>query len=516
VSSSNPKDRGALGDGSFNDEIERADRILNELEDLREGTDDNLDELRFDVPQNTDISDDERAILEEISRSEAELDDLEATLRAADGRLAALEHQRGRYEALARVCEAVERLESLDASELFWGENGSVQRADRLDHARRQVERFEAEIEAAERDRQSILANIDDQNIELDSLDTHLRDAMEEEERRRAEWIVENEPRELAYREQVMPWARREEEDKRFRLALVAALVIGLLLGWLLPLIDLPIPLRDKLTEVPERVANVIRQDLPEPEPVVPVVPEPVIDETEPEPVEPEQQLVEEAVETPTEPPAVVADVEQPGASETAQPRGILAFRESFATAALDRPNARLGSEARVREAGESSVGRPERAMVTTSAPGSSGGINLSSISRDVGGGGPGIAGVEVSQVASTIGTGEGPDRPLSAGLTAGRTDEEIQIVFDRYKAALYRLYNRELRRDPTLRGQIVLTLTIEPDGSVSMCEVQSSDMNAPDLAEQVVNRVRGFDFGAKEDVAAVTIVYPIDFLPAG
>ena len=515
MSSSNPKDGGVLSDTSFDDEIERADRILDELEDLREGTDDQLDELRFDVPQNTDISDDERAILEEISRSEAELDDLEGMLRAADDRLAALEEKRAQYEALMRVCDAVERLESLDASELFWGENGTGQRTDRLDHAERQIGRFEAEIEAAERDRQSILVKIDDQNIELDSLDTHLRDAMEEEERRRAEWIVENEPRELAYREQVMPWARREEEDKRFRMALAAALVIGLLLGWLLPLIDLPIPLRDKLIEVPDRVANVIRQDLPEPEPVAPP-PEPVIDETPPEPVEPEQQLVEDAIETPTEQPAVVAEVERPGASETAQPKGILAFRESFASAALDRPNARLGSQARVRAAGESSVGRPERAMVTTSAPGSSGGINLSSISRDVGGGGPGIGGVEVSQVASTIGTGEGPDRPLSAGLTAGRTDEEIQIVFDRYKAALYRLYNRELRRDPTLRGQIVLTLTIEPDGSVSMCEVQSSDMNAPALAEQVVNRVRGFDFGAKEDVAAVTIVYPIDFLPAG
>jgi hypothetical protein len=38
--------------------------------------------------------------------------------------------------------------------------------------------------------------------------------------------------------------------------------------------------------------------------------------------------------------------------------------------------------------------------------------------------------------------------------------------------------------------------------------------MNAPELAQQVVERVRTFDFGAK-DVAAVTIVYPIDFLPA-
>ena len=87
--------------------------------------------------------------------------------------------------------------------------------------------------------------------------------------------------------------------------------------------------------------------------------------------------------------------------------------------------------------------------------------------------------------------------------------------MFDRYKASFYRLYNRELRNDPTLRGQIVLRLTIEPDGSVSMCKVQSTDMDAPDLAAQVVKRVLTINFGAKDDVKALTIVYPIDFLPA-
>ena len=60
--------------------------------------------------------------------------------------------------------------------------------------------------------------------------------------------------------------------------------------------------------------------------------------------------------------------------------------------------------------------------------------------------------------------------------------------MFDRHKAELYRLYNRELRRDPTLRGQMILRLTIEPDGSVSMCELRGSDMNAPELAAQVVD----------------------------
>jgi hypothetical protein len=61
----------------------------------------------------------------------------------------------------------------------------------------------------------------------------------------------------------------------------------------------------------------------------------------------------------------------------------------------------------------------------------------------------------------------------------------------------------------------MVLRLTIEPDGSVSMCVLHSSDMNDPDLATQVVDRVKTINFGPKDGVQAVTITYPIDFLPA-
>jgi hypothetical protein len=209
--------------------------------------------------------------------------------------------------------------------------------------------------------------------------------------------------------------------------------------------------------------------------------------------------------------------VAQEDTREQVKSKGILAFSDSFASRAKLRPNAQLGAEASVTSAGAEMTGRPERMMVTTTAPGSSGGINLADYSRDFGGdGGDGIAGVQLSRVASSIGGGDGPDRPLAAGAMAGRTDEEIQIVFDRYKAALYRLYNRELRQDPTLRGQLVLRLTIEPDGSVSLCELYSASMDAPALADQVVTRVQTFDFGAKDDIAAVTIIYPIDFLPAG
>jgi uncharacterized membrane protein YgcG len=211
---------------------------------------------------------------------------------------------------------------------------------------------------------------------------------------------------------------------------------------------------------------------------------------------------------------------------------GILALKEKFASLAQDTVVVPLGADARHVAADD--VGRPSsRSMLTSNAPGSSGGINLASLSRSVGGGGGGgggggngvgadggggggIGGVGVGRAVSPITPITGADRPKArSGPGPSRTDEEIQIVFDRYKASFYRLYNRELRNNPALKGQMVLRLTIEPDGSVSMCALVSTDMDAPDLATQVVGRVRTINFGAKEGVQAVTIVYPIDFLPA-
>ncbi len=459
----------------------------------------------------------ETQLRDQVEQSEHVMAVLQKDLRQIDHELDELAKRTHQYDMVSEICASLEKLEEIGAADLFWDQAGEQDPSDRLRYAKNKIEKFGEEIAEVEYRRQSVLKKITDQNSELDYLHYDLQDAVEREENRRSEWVVQRAANDPQYHEQVMPWARGCEEDERYRKTLRGSILLCLLLGVLISLVDLPVPDLATLQKVPDRVANLVREELPPPPKVeAPVIPEKV---TEPEP-EPEPELAENVQEeieffpeNTVEP--TVADVEQPDTKEQVRTKGILAFRDSFASRATARPTAQLGSQARVSSAGEEAVGRPERAMVTTSAPGSSGGINLSSISRDVGGGGPGIEGVAVSRVASSIGGAEGPDRPLSAGAFAGRTDEEIQIVFDRYKAALYRLYNRELRRDPTLRGQMVLRLTIEPDGSVSMCEVQSSDMKAPLLSDQVVDRVRDFDFGAKDGIVAMTIIYPIDFLPA-
>ncbi len=466
--------------------------------------------------------DDKRAVLEQeedalrerIGQHEAEVGSLLRELKALDHETESLRERNPQFDVLRRVCASLEELDSLDALPLFWGEKDAREaQAERLETARQSMDAFAGEFDQIDSRRNDVLGRIDEQNELLDCLDYDLRDVMEKAEQLRGEWTVEREADPLPNRVLVMPWTRGTEEDRRARQFVGVALAAGLLLSVIVPLVDLPIPEFEELTEVPERVANLIREERtppPEPEPVYEPPPE---EEIEPEPVLAEEEPPEDAPLAVEQP--VVAEADPVNTREQVRSRGILAFRNSFAGRASQRTTDGLGSRARVSNAGQNTVGRPERSMVTTSVRGSSGGINLADISRDVGGGGQAIEGVEVAQVASSIGGGDGPDRPLASGYAAGRTDEEIQIVFDRYKAALYRLYNRELRRDPTLRGQIVLRLTIEPDGSVSFCTLQSSEMDAPDLAQQVVTRVSGFDFGAKEGVVAMTIVYPIDFLPA-
>ncbi len=195
-----------------------------------------------------------------------------------------------------------------------------------------------------------------------------------------------------------------------------------------------------------------------------------------------------------------------------------MAFKDDFSqlmntSSALDQ---KLGSQARINTSGKTAKTASRSLVTAQTASGSSGGINTAALSRDVGGAGQGIKGVGFERIETAIGSDFfGEERPLSSGPGPSRTDEEIQIVFDRYKSALYRIYNRELRSNPTLQGKMVLRLTIQPNGIVSACKLDSSDMKSPKLEAEIVDRVLGFNFGPKEGVPPVTILYPIDFLPA-
>jgi hypothetical protein len=259
-------------------------------------------------------------------------------------------------------------------------------------------------------------------------------------------------------------------------------------------------PKKVEVVEIPERLARLVKKEVPKPP-----------EKREERKVEEKKDEQTPSKETPT---PTVAERQQ--ARKTAESSGLMAFKNSFSEL-REMSQPQLGVDARISDAGQKATGQQaQRALITAQAQTGSGGISTSSLSRNVGGVGRQGGGVEFARVESSVGTDfKDSARPLSDGPGPSRTDEEIQIVFDRYKAALYRIYNRELRNDPTLRGKMVLRITIQPDGSVSQCKVESTDLNSPPLVSGIIDRVSKFNFGPKEGVPAITILYPIDFLPA-
>lgn len=320
----------------------------------------------------------------------------------------------------------------------------------------------------------------------------------------------------VRYRIYELPWTTNAEQEERFRRQVTVFVGIALLAALILSF--LPVPARDpaELEEIPERYARLlIEQELPpppppvvqeEPEPELPLEPEPEPEQLVEEVVEPE--IIPEPVPEP-EPVDVVAE-----ARERASVAGLLPFAQELASLRDTELSETLETSDL---AGEVSAELPvnERSLIASNVGASSGGINTATLSRNTGGGG---IGTRTTTVVESPVEGFGPAG--GAVTRTGRSDlgsrsrEEIERVFDRNKGAIYNLYNRALRANPTLQGKVVLRLTITPDGRVSMCEIVSSELGDPDLEQRLVQRVLLFQFEAR-DVESVTTTKPIDFFPA-
>jgi protein TonB len=312
------------------------------------------------------------------------------------------------------------------------------------------------------------------------------------------------------YRQYDLPWTTGREQERKFQRLLGIVLLICIALSIVWPFIPVPEPDPFDVEEIPPRLAQLMLEEQPLPPPPPP----PKEEEPEPEAEEPEPEQV---VETEPEPEPEPEQVPEPVVDRAEVARqeaeaALMPFTEDLA-ALVDKDLQVADDRPLTASVGEAQ--RNERSMITSNVGTSSGGINTASMSRNTGG--TQIAGRNTTQVDSPVAgigqPGAGASRQGTSGK-ASRSREEIELVFDRNKGAIFALYNRALRRDPSLEGKLVLRLTIAPDGSVTMCEIVSSELGDEDLERKLVQRVKLFRFEAK-DVEAITTTKPIDFFPA-
>jgi len=296
------------------------------------------------------------------------------------------------------------------------------------------------------------------------------------------------------YRSYELPWENFPEDQDRFRRYLLIGLVTVAVLGLIFPFIHLPKPKVSAEQAVPERLARIMTAEKPKPPPP----PKPV-EQPKPKP---------EAKPKPTDVPKPVdvrKKVENSAAMRAIKDE-LADLRDQLDTSALQN---------RTLTAAVGQDNRSERNLIASKAGTGSSGIVTANASRGFGSGAGALSDHTTVGVNSRIAADAARNRATRTGTSGkpARSQEEIELIFDRNKGAIYALYSRALRERADLQGKLVLQLTISPAGEVTDCRVLSSELNDPELEGKIVGRVRLFRFEAK-DVEAITARKTIEFSP--
>ena len=294
------------------------------------------------------------------------------------------------------------------------------------------------------------------------------------------------------YNEPVLPWSNTRN-DERFSRIVKWVLLSFIVIGLIFPFLPSPEAEKRQLKQIAPRLAKLITQKRQQ-KPVVPKV------------KTVKKKIVKKKIKK------KVTKKKEVKAKKKAQQSGLMAMsrdiqdlQSMFDISSLSSKKPLLKSERKAKTTKQNSI-------ITSNATKSSGGIDTSKLSRTTGN--TGLAGRTSSKVSSNIGdsTTNIPRRTQSGQNARG--EEELNIAFEKYKGALQNIYQRALRKDPTLQGKVVFELTIDASGKVTNVKIISSELGLKSLERRLISRVKSFRFPAK-NVATVTVTYPVDFLPS-
>jgi periplasmic protein TonB len=288
------------------------------------------------------------------------------------------------------------------------------------------------------------------------------------------------------YRVYTLPWEADPREQRRFRLLLLVSVLVVLGLALMFHWLEMPAQNETAEQAVPPRLARLMEEaPKPPPPPQPPELPKPPEPKLPPKPVDTRKKM-------------------EQNTSMRAIKDTLADLRDQLDVSSLQQKNltGQVNAESKAeRSLIASKVGTGSASNITANA------------SRGFGTGAGSLTGHDTMSVRSGIaGAGSKVERTGKSGKAA-RGSEEIELVFDRNKGAIYALYNRALRDNPELKGKLVLELTITPAGDLADCRVVSSELGDAELERKIVARVKLFKFEAR-DVETITVRKTIEFFP--
>jgi len=293
----------------------------------------------------------------------------------------------------------------------------------------------------------------------------------------------------------VLPWENNSEETNRFLKLILSAVIISILISSVVPFLTVAELDRAKTTTIPPRLVKMILEQ------------KKVVEPPPPPPAEAKEEKKEE--EKPEEKKEEVKPIEIKTAKEVAK-KHIAVF-----DALADLRDLANVDDLKVNQSLSNDTGQAAkvtRSLITKKATQGSGGIIVATASRSSGIGA--LKGQNVTKVTSNIGDAVANTKRKTKSGNQKRSDENIQLAFDKNKSAIFALYHRSLRKDPSLQGRVVFRLTISASGKVTACSVDTSEIVDPKLLKRLVSRIKRINFGA-QSVVTWNDTYQINFLPS-
>ncbi len=289
------------------------------------------------------------------------------------------------------------------------------------------------------------------------------------------------------------------EIDRLLRNCFIGSSILGVVLLIMVFVVPKPIPEEATIEQLPERVARLI---LEKPKAKAPALPTP-------EKVVMEQPKVEPRKQPETKPkprrrtskPKVAENIGKAG-REKAQKE--VTQNLAQVTGSLDKvmDNLEKSLPAATDDAGDKKPTKRRRRVRggrKSSQVASVGGVtgisdaDVSSSAID----GEGISIAAITDIAVSDDGGD-PSSPGSSASASGgsnnyRSNESLLAAVRRYAPGIQFCYDNELKKDPSLRGKLVVNITVEANGTVSGVDVVDDTLGSGAVRNCVLAQIRGW-----------------------
>jgi len=303
------------------------------------------------------------------------------------------------------------------------------------------------------------------------------------------------------------------EQDKKFTTILVILFALYFIIAVIVPFLEQVEVPRSVKEQVPVQLARIVLKEKQLP---LPEKPKEIIVEEKKIAEKPEELKTEKLKDEPIKPPTPLSiEKRRDLAKQQAKTSGLaamkdelFAMREAFdvVPAAKTTLSKEKSSETKIKR--KLLAGVVNKQSTTLNAAKTSRVVNSDELSTR------NTQQVRLSEEEVLTSTDVLVAESLAASNSGQRSEMSLRRTLESHKSRLYARYNRALRKDPFLQGKVLFELEIQPNGKVTKVDIKASELNNAKLERQLLVILRSITFPT-EDVAVMTTIWAIDFLPS-